>query len=141
MPDKKTGKKVAFILGGGASRGAYQAGCLKRLEEEGITPDLIVGSSIGVCNSLVYATGGAEAAWAFWSRALSLPKVLDFSLRKNILFGNSLFSMGRLQRFVEEEVDFDACFRSDIELTYIVSNLSEGHEELRGNRTESSVDR
>ena len=47
--------KVAFILAGGASRGAYQAGCLKRLEEEGITPDLIIGSSIGVCNSLVWA--------------------------------------------------------------------------------------
>ena len=46
---------------GGASRGAYQAGCLKRLEEEGIKPDLIIGSSIGVCNSLVYASGGAEA--------------------------------------------------------------------------------
>ena len=57
------GEKIAFILAGGASRGAYQAGCLKRLEEEGITADLIVGSSIGVCNSLVYATGGAEALW------------------------------------------------------------------------------
>jgi NTE family protein len=134
-------RKTAFILAGGASRGAYQAGCLKRLDEEGIKPDLIVGSSIGVCNSLVYASGGAEALWAFWSRALSLPKVLDVSLTKNPLLGNSLFSMGRLQRFVESEVDFDTCFESDVELTYIVSNLSAGHEELRGNRTEDTVER
>jgi NTE family protein len=134
-------RKVAFILGGGASRGAYQAGCLKKLEEEGIVPDLIVGSSIGVCNSLVYASGGAEALWAFWSRAISLPWVLDLSVRKNPLFGNSLFSMGRLQRRVESEVDFEKCFRSDVELTFILCNLSEGHEELRGNRTESSVER
>jgi NTE family protein len=133
--------KVAFILAGGASRGAYQAGCLKRLEEEGIEPDLIVGSSIGVCNSLVYATGGAEALWAFWSRAKSLPRILDVSLRRNAIFGNSLFSMDRLVRFVEAEVDFDRCFYSDRELTYIVANLSAGHEELRGNRTESSVER
>src|SRR3954466_12384977 len=49
--------------------------------------------------------------------------------------------MGRLQRLVESEVDFEKCFRSDVELTYIVSNLSAGHEELRGNRTESTVDR
>jgi predicted acylesterase/phospholipase RssA len=138
---KKKQKKTAFILGGGASRGAYQAGCLKRLEEEGIKPDLIIGSSIGVCNSLVYASGGAEAIWAFWSRAVSLPRVLDLSLRANPLFGNSLFSMGRLQRMVESEVDFVKCFESDTELTYIVSNLSEGYEELRGNRTESSVER
>jgi predicted acylesterase/phospholipase RssA len=133
--------KVAFILAGGASRGAYQAGCLKRLEEEGIEPDLIVGSSIGVCNSLVYTSGGAEALWAFWSRAKSLPRILDVSLRRNAIFGNSLFSMDRLVRYVEAEVDFDRCFRSERELTYIVANMSAGHEELRGNRTESSVDR
>jgi predicted acylesterase/phospholipase RssA len=133
--------KVAFILAGGASRGAYQAGCLKRLEEEGIVPDLVVGSSIGVCNSLVYATSGAEGAWGFWSRAFSLPRVLDVSLRRNALLGNSFFSMDRLTRFVESEVDFDSCFNSDVELTYIVTNVSQGHEELRGNRTESDVER
>ena len=105
MPGQE--RKTAFILAGGASRGAYQAGCLKRLEEEGIEPDLVVGSSIGVCNSLMYTSGGAEALWAFWSRALSLPRVLDLSLRKNVLFGNSLFSMDRLVRYVEKEVDFE----------------------------------
>ena len=141
MATQDGNRKVAFILGGGASRGAYQAGCLKRLEEEGITPDLIVGSSIGVCNTLVYESGGAEALWGFWERAVSLPQVLDVSLRHNPLLGNSFFSMDRLQRFVEEEVDFDRCFQSKRELTFIVTNLSAGHEELRGNRTESSVDR
>ena len=133
--------KTAFILAGGASRGAYQAGCLKRLEEEGITPDLIIGSSIGVCNSLVYVTGGAEALWGFWSRAVSLPRVFTPSLRHNPLLGNSLFSMDGLVGMVEQEVDMDACFRSDIELTYIVANLSAGREELRGNRTESTLKR
>jgi predicted acylesterase/phospholipase RssA len=134
-------KKVAFILAGGASRGAYQAGCLKRLEEEGIEANLIVGSSIGVCNSLVYATGGAEAVWAFWSRARSLPQILDVSLRHNAVLGNSFFSMDRIIRYIEKEVDFDRCFHSDTELTYILANLSAGHEELRGNRTEDTVDR
>jgi NTE family protein len=133
--------KVAFILAGGASRGAYQAGCLKRLEEEGIKPDLVIGSSIGVCNSLVYATSGAEGAWGFWSRAVSLPQVFDFSIKRNALLGNSFFSMDRLTRFVESEVDFDKCFESETELTYIVTNVSAGHEELRGNRTEPDVER
>jgi NTE family protein len=133
--------KTAFILAGGASRGAYQAGCLKRLDEEGIKPDLILGSSIGVCNSLVYASGGAEALWGFWTRARSLRAVLSPSLRHNPLFGNSFFSMDRLASIVEKEVDFDRCFSSDIELTYVVANLSAGREELRGNRTEPDVDR
>jgi predicted acylesterase/phospholipase RssA len=134
-------KRTALILAGGASRGAYQAGCLKRLEEEGVTPDLVIGSSIGVCNALVYATGGADHLWGFWARAVSLPQVVDVSLTKNPLLGNSFFSMDRLVRYVESEVDFGRCFNSDIELTFIVANLSAGHEELRGNRTEPDVDR
>ena len=133
--------KTAFILAGGASRGAYQAGCLKRLEEADITPDLMIGSSIGVCNSLVYASGGAEALWAFWSGATSLPAVFSPSVRHNPIFGNSLFSMDRLVKMVESRVDFDACFSSPIELTYVVANLSAGREELRGNRTEPDVER
>jgi predicted acylesterase/phospholipase RssA len=141
MAEQRSRKKVAFILAGGASRGAYQAGCLKRLDEEGITPDLIVGSSIGVCNSLVYESGGAEALWGFWERAVSLPQVLDVSLRHNPMLGNSFFSMDRLQRFVESEVDFGKCFESKRELSFILTNLSAGHEELRGNRTESDVER
>ena len=133
--------KTAFILAGGASRGAYQAGCLKRLEEDGIVPQLVIGSSIGVCNSLVYASGGAEALWGFWSRAVSLPNVLKPSLTHNPLLGNSFFSMDKLVDMVESEVDFDRCFNSEMELAYVVANLSEGREELRGNRTEPDVDR
>ncbi|MGI8694673.1 MAG: patatin-like phospholipase family protein, partial [Geodermatophilaceae bacterium] len=113
------GRKTAFILAGGGSRGAYQAGCLRRLEEEGIEPDLIIGSSIGVCNSLVYATSGAEVLWEFWSRTVALPRILKPSLRRNALFGNSLFSMSGLTDLVESEVDFDRCFDSETELTYV----------------------
>src|SRR3954467_10683217 len=88
--------KTAFILAGGASRGAYQAGCLKRLEEDGIVPDLIIGSSIGVCNSLVYMSGGADGLWSFWTRARSLGAVLSPSLRHNPLLGNAFFSINGL---------------------------------------------
>jgi predicted acylesterase/phospholipase RssA len=133
--------RTAFILAGGASRGAYQAGCLKRLEEEGIVPDLIIGSSIGVCNSLVYVSQGVEGLWSFWSRARSLRAVFSPSLRHNPLLGNSLFSMDALLSQVEKAVDFDACFQSEVELTYVVANLSAGREELRGNRSEPDVER
>ena len=132
--------RTAFILAGGASRGAYQAGCLRRLEEEGIEPGLVIGSSIGVCNALLYATGGAEHTCRVWERAVSLPRVFGLSLRNNALLGNSFFSIDRFAGFFEGEVDFDRCFHSETELTFIVANLSAGHEELRGNRTEPDLD-
>ncbi len=40
-------KCTAFVLGGGGSRGALQVGAMRALLEEGIVPDLLVGSSIG----------------------------------------------------------------------------------------------
>jgi predicted acylesterase/phospholipase RssA len=86
-------------------------------------------------------TGGADGLWAFWSKAVSLPRVLSPSLRHNPLTGNSLFSLDGLSAMVEQEVDFDRCYRSDVELTYVVANLSAGREEMRGNRTEPDVDR
>src|SRR5690348_11203528 len=41
---------TAFVLSGGASLGAVQAGMLEALYERGITPDFIVGTSAGVLN-------------------------------------------------------------------------------------------
>ena len=98
-------------------------GALSMLEA-GIKPDLILGSSIGVCNSLVYVSGGAEELWAFWSEAVSLPRVVTPSLRHNPLLGNSLFSMDGLVKMVERRVDIQACFESEVELTYIVAAIS-----------------
>jgi predicted acylesterase/phospholipase RssA len=86
-------------------------------------------------------SSGADGLWAFWSRAISLPSVLKPSLRNNPLLGNSLFSMDGLVKLVEQEVDIQACFESEVELTYVVANLSAGREELRGNRTEPDVER
>nr|MBA3825721.1 patatin-like phospholipase family protein [Ktedonobacterales bacterium] len=44
--------QVAFVLSGGAALGAAQVGMLRALLERGITPDLVVGTSIGSWNGL-----------------------------------------------------------------------------------------
>lgn len=49
--------KVAFVLSGGGARGAAQIGALKALIEEGITPDLIVGTSFGSIVGGLFASG------------------------------------------------------------------------------------
>ena len=42
--------KTAFVLSGGASLGAIQAGMLRALYEREVAPDLIVGTSVGALN-------------------------------------------------------------------------------------------
>src|SRR2546427_6071264 len=51
-------QKRVFILGGGAALGAHHVGALKLLEERGIVPDAIIGSSIGCINACCYGSGG-----------------------------------------------------------------------------------
>lgn len=46
---------TAFVLGGGGLLGAHQVGMLRALIESGITPDLIVGTSIGAVNGAMIA--------------------------------------------------------------------------------------
>jgi predicted acylesterase/phospholipase RssA len=127
----RRGKRV-FILGGGAALGAHHVGALKLLEQEGITPDVIVGSSIGVINACVYASGGVPALEEAWSALWSLPLILTPSLRDNPLTGLSLFSARRLQETIEEYVDFPKVLESRIELQFILLNLSRGRGELFG---------
>src|SRR2546421_2719476 len=43
-------EKTAFAISGGGARGAAQAGMLRALIERGITPDFVVGVSIGAWN-------------------------------------------------------------------------------------------
>lgn len=47
---------MAFVLGGGGVRGAVEVGMIRALLEAGITPDLVVGASIGAINGSVLAT-------------------------------------------------------------------------------------
>jgi NTE family protein len=48
-------RPVAFVLTGGASNGALQAGMLRATQEAGIEPDLVVGPSVGALNGAILA--------------------------------------------------------------------------------------
>ncbi len=51
-------KKLAFVLGGGGSRGSLQAGALRALIEAGYSPDLVTGTSIGAANGAFMSVHG-----------------------------------------------------------------------------------
>lgn len=50
-------RKIGYALGGGAARGLSHIGVLKGLEEHGIFPDIITGTSIGALIGALYAGG------------------------------------------------------------------------------------
>jgi NTE family protein len=61
--------KVAFVLGGGGVLGAHEVGMLQALDEAGIRPDLVVGTSVGALNGVVVAadpTGAVPRLAGMW---------------------------------------------------------------------------
>ena len=50
-------QKIGLVLGGGGAKGGAEVGVLKVLEEAGIRPDYIVGTSIGSIVGCLYAAG------------------------------------------------------------------------------------
>jgi NTE family protein len=77
--------RIGLALGGGAARGFAHIGVIQVLEENGIKPDLVVGTSAGSLVAALYASGksgqemtsmaqtmdeGAITDWAFPTRGL-----------------------------------------------------------------------
>jgi NTE family protein len=53
---------IAFVLSGAGNRGPLEVGALRALLEQGITPDLVVGTSAGAINAGYLAAWGATVA-------------------------------------------------------------------------------
>ena len=73
-PEKgKPAKKVAFVLSGGANRGALEVGVLQVLLEHDIRPQILVGTSVGAINAAFLATNptleGARWLELMWRQA------------------------------------------------------------------------
>jgi len=62
---------TAFVLGGGGNLGAVQVGMLRALVEHGITPDVLVGCSVGALNATGLAADasvqGVQRMWDVWA--------------------------------------------------------------------------
>lgn len=126
-------RKRVFILGGGAALGAHQVGALRALEEAGVRPDAIIGSSVGVINACLYAAGGVPLLEEVWSGLRSFG-LLRPGLRDNPFTGLSLFSVEPLARALEAHIDFRAVLESELELSFILLNMSRGHGQFVSNR-------
>jgi NTE family protein len=65
VPAPKKVPKLGLALGGGAARGFAHIGVIQVLEENGIKPDLVVGTSAGSVVAAFYASGktGTQLQW------------------------------------------------------------------------------
>jgi NTE family protein len=130
--------RTAFVLSGGASLGALQVGMLEALYELGITPDFLVGASVGALNAAFVASRSQSPQTArelgrVW-RDLQREDVFPVSM--SALIGgvcgrrDHLVPDRALRRLIRRYVEFEDLGEADIPLHLLAFDLTEGRELL-----------
>jgi len=139
---------IAFVMSGGGSRGALEAGALLELFEAGIQPDLLVGTSAGALNAACLAVNptlaGARRVADLWIHARQADFFPGGRLARlwRLLRGRSLFPNEPLRRFLEREVLRDKPRFGDLEgvkLYITAANLNTGTLYLYGDQPEALI--
>ncbi|MGI8895056.1 MAG: patatin-like phospholipase family protein [Casimicrobiaceae bacterium] len=84
--------RLALVLSSGGPRGFAHIGVLKVLDEAGIRPDFMVGSSSGAFVAVLYAADPSPRALEARALALSGADVFDYSLVQRRITGTGLQS-------------------------------------------------
>jgi NTE family protein len=125
---------IAFVLSGGGSLGAIQAGMLEALLERDIEPDALVGTSIGAANAAFLAADPtlprARALSDLW-RSLKPRQIFPLgpirtlnALRRD----GSLFPTAPLRQLIERHSPYSHIQRARIPLRIVATDLADGTE-------------
>ena len=85
--------RIGIALGGGAARGWAHIGVIQALEEMGVRPDVVAGTSIGALVGSAYVNGALDDL-ADWVKTLTTKDVfglMDFTLSGGVVKGEKLF--------------------------------------------------
>jgi NTE family protein len=92
--------RVALVLGSGGPRGFAHIGVLKVLDEDGIRPDLVIGSSVGAMVGALYAAGMDAARLEQLARDINVMEF--FELR---MLGGRPATGSSIQAYLNDRVD------------------------------------
>ena len=129
---------VAFVLSGGASLGASQAGMLEAIYERGIRPDLLVGTSVGAINAAFIASRpptvqtahDLQRIWRGLSRVRVFPaNPLTAGLGFLGLRDHSV-SSGSLRRIVLRHLEIEDLGDALIDLHVVAADVMTGEDVL-----------
>ena len=81
--------KIGLALGSGSARGWAHIGAIRALEERGVKPDLICGTSIGALVGAVYASGELDRLehWVTGLAWTQVVRLMDLTWRGGLIRG------------------------------------------------------
>jgi NTE family protein len=125
-------RRTAFVLAGGGSFGAVQVGMLQALLAHRVTPDVIVGSSVGAINGAYFAgspdAAGVKRLEAIW-RGLRRQDVFPLGWRSLVgLLGrrNYMVEPDGLRRLLEANLPFRDLERAAVPLYVVATDVLGG---------------
>ena len=113
--------RIGLALGGGAARGFAHIGVIQVLEEAGIRPDLVVGTSAGSLVAALYAAGRSGAALARVALAMDESAITDWSFP-----GRGMIRGDALARYVREQTGGRTIEQLPMPLGIVATDLDNG---------------
>ncbi len=101
VPVPKRAPRVGLALGGGAARGFAHVGVIQVLEESGLRPDLVVGTSAGSLVASIYASGRSGAQLQQVAESMEEAAFTDWTLP---FFSRGVLRGEALARYVNTQV-------------------------------------
>lgn len=129
---------IAFVLSGGGSLGAMQAGMLEALLERDITPDVLVGTSIGAANAAYLAADPtlprARALSDLWRslRPRELFPLGPIRTLKALRRDGSLFPADPFRALIERHLPYTRVEHARVPLRIVATDFSDGTEAVLG---------
>jgi len=89
--------RIGLALGSGSARGWAHIGAIRALEERGVKPDLVCGTSIGALVGAAYASGQLDRLeeWVTGLGWTTVVRLMDLTWRGGLIRGNRLFDLFR----------------------------------------------
>ena len=115
--------KIGLALGGGAARGFAHVGVIAVLEEAGLKPQIVVGTSAGSLVAALYATGKTSAQLQQTALNMEEVAITDWMLP---IFGRGMFRGEALARYVNELTANRLIENMAIPLGIVATDLSNG---------------
>ena len=113
--------RLGLALGGGAARGFAHIGVIQVLEEAGIRPDLVVGTSAGSLVAALYAAGRTGAELAALAQSMDEGAITDWSFP-----GRGLIRGEALARYVREQTAQRPIEQMRLPLGVVATDLDSG---------------
>ena len=124
--DRRRGRPlIGLVLGSGAARGFAHIGVIHALTARGITPDIIVGTSMGALVGGCFATNQLDTLET-WARSLTMRRIIGYL---DVRFGGSgLISGARLADRLHELIGPTSIEDLPVRFAAIATEVGTGHE-------------